>query len=246
MRLYEIEDSNSDLLNRYKSAVDLAIEKYKKGIAIYRGSKKFTSEIIKFSDPASRETDRVSTNTYNYYTLWMDNDPDWAEYPKRSKSLICSTLYTTARDYGKVAVVVPLTNCNIGVCPEDDLWYSFKITHSLIRLTGWLFNHFEKKWKGEDNENINYQQLIQKLENTVPDGAMYHNPMLEDTLRKYNNALDMMHNEFTPSKNGFLLTTWNEFNITGVVDKEVWLSAPCLLIPFMIFSKLARPEDATF
>ena len=140
MRLYEIENNDLDLLKKYKAEVNFAIEKYKKyNFAIFRGSKTYNQSKVMFSNPASRIEPRKSAmNIGNYYTLWMDNNPEWAEYPKRSKSLICTSCSAFANWYGFVKVVIPLVNTKIGVCPEIDIWKSFNSVKSLGEFSDWL------------------------------------------------------------------------------------------------------------
>ncbi len=68
---------------------------------------------------------RKSKNTSNYYTLVLDNDVRWKDYPKRSQSFICAT-GTYSEMYGNLYVVVPLENQPIGICPTKDFWFSFE------------------------------------------------------------------------------------------------------------------------
>lgn len=80
---------------------------------------------------------RVSRNTYNFYTLWMDNHPSWEEYPKRSSSLICSSNSTTSHYYNSdLRLILPDDNCKIGVCPKPDLWVSFKGLNRFFKRVG--------------------------------------------------------------------------------------------------------------
>lgn len=67
---------------------------------------------------------RRSENTMNYYTLLIDSSPDFAQFPKRSKSLICSTNLHRAQDYGMSGVyaIFPVDGSKIGVCPGADMW----------------------------------------------------------------------------------------------------------------------------
>lgn len=69
---------------------------------------------------------RKSRNTQNYYTWLIDNSPRWAEYPKRSEGLICSTSFNTANSFGRGFAVVPEDNAKFGVSPGADFWISFK------------------------------------------------------------------------------------------------------------------------
>jgi hypothetical protein len=72
---------------------------------------------------------RKSKHASNIYTLLMDNSPYWKDYPKRSKSIICATSINKAYSYGSVFKVIPLDkDAKFGVCPKDDIWWSFRNT----------------------------------------------------------------------------------------------------------------------
>jgi len=71
----------------------------------------------------SKPVDRISRDCENYYTLIMDNAPEWKDYPKRSKSFICSLLYSNMN--GNAFVVIPNDNSIWGVCNEVDIYDSF-------------------------------------------------------------------------------------------------------------------------
>lgn len=223
MRLNEIEDN---LLETYKDQVSIAITKYKQHVAIYRGSKTYNGD-VQYLDPNAKITERTSSNTYNYYNLWMSNNPQWAEFPKRNRSLICSSNSSHASGYGTLRVVIPLTNCKIGICPSEDIWNSFKNIGSLRALVEWLFEMFQKQWPDQDNKNITYQELMQKLKllKSVDDQSY-----INDILKNYDNAEDMLKSILDPVTNGFKLTTWQQFNYKRSHSNELWLSAPCLLI----------------
>ncbi len=55
---------------------------------------------------------RKSANTHNYYTLLMDNLSSWDNYPKRSKSFICSVINNPRSGTG--FVVLPFDNPKVG------------------------------------------------------------------------------------------------------------------------------------
>ena len=233
MRLFEIEDTN--LLEKYKDEVNFALDKYNQGIVIYRG-KNTCFQRINYIDPTSRITNRKSINTYNYYTLWIDNDPDWSEFPKRSRSAICSTNKFTAEFFGNPMIVIPLIDCKIGVCPNHDLWYSFGQILTLKDFNLWLFTRFNKNWPDDDNKDLTYSELIRKLKEVKYEP--YNVSLFNTLLAKYHDAENMMHEVLNPIDNGFTTTTWNQFNIKG--DREVWLSAPYLLIVPSVFIELAK------
>ena len=88
---------------------------------IYRGGSGKGSHAISLGD-SNTSTPRVSANAQNYYTLWMDNHPDWAKFPKRSQSFICSEDSDTAFDFGDLFLVIPYDDAHIEIVPADDLW----------------------------------------------------------------------------------------------------------------------------
>ena len=244
MRLHEIEETEN-LFEKYKDEIKFALDKYNQGIVIYRGSETYQEDIL-YIDPTTRTTDRKSANTYNYYTLWMSNNLQWAEYPKRNRSLICSTNYRNAKIYGVVKIVVPLIDCKIGICPKFDLWKSFNLVNEdLEDLNSWLLSRFKNKWPDQDNKNVTYPQLLQKLkEINSTDTNEFYNAFFEKKLKRYGNAENMFEMMLDPTINKFQLSTWKQFNIKQpdgrLNSNEVWLSAPCLLIELSIFEKLAE------
>lgn len=89
--------------------------------AIYRGASGDTARLV---NPTVYT--RVSAHTTNEYTALLSNLPNWSEYPKRSKSIICTTDPFNADDYGDTVYVVVLPpKFNAGVCFKNDLWFSF-------------------------------------------------------------------------------------------------------------------------
>jgi hypothetical protein len=127
------EEYSSDGQSTRRSEISFnkAIDFYKKyctdwnlsRIQIYRGiNANFEFGIV---DP-SRYT-RVSKNTSNHYTLLLDTFSTWKNYPKRSKSLICTTNSEYAEGFGNgdVYVVIPINGSKIGMCPTGDIWTSF-------------------------------------------------------------------------------------------------------------------------
>jgi len=90
---------------------------------IYRGVEDMDIDSCYFVEPAKFE--RESRNTSNYYTLLMDNFKSWKNYPKRSKSIICTTDIFYTNSFGSPNRVIPESRSMIGICPKDDLWISF-------------------------------------------------------------------------------------------------------------------------
>lgn len=125
MRLsnYILNEGRSKEISR-ADAIELLHGEYKEsteGAAIYRGLGDHNDYL--FIAPARFE--RTSSNTMNYYTLWFDNHSSWSKFPKRSKSIICSTSRNDAKDYGQLYRVFPKPGSLIGICPARDIWISF-------------------------------------------------------------------------------------------------------------------------
>lgn len=110
------------------------LPKFSDAISVIRNGGITISRIIRsksidyyYVDP-SKSGPRRSVNTYNYYTLIMDNSKRWSKYPKRSKSLICSATKTETLKYltdSDEYLVLPKNKTKIGQCQSDDLWFSF-------------------------------------------------------------------------------------------------------------------------
>lgn len=109
---------------------------------------------------------RRSANTRNYYTTLFDNLESWKGYPKRSRSLICTTSSHIASGYGSVFLVIPFDGARFGVCPRNDIWSSFsKLVLSLDSFCDYFYSFginedsFEDMLEGIVN---NRQEMIDK------------------------------------------------------------------------------------
>lgn len=239
MKLFEIE--SLPLLDKYKSAVQVAVEKYRKNqTVIYRGIRnvEYTDDPVSYVDPTKRSTPRRSAYTHNYYTLWMDNHPAWKQYPKRSYSISCTTDLEKTEDYGDPMVVVPLQATTIGICPESDLWYSFEQTlpvgETLKGFMDWIHYNFYDQDIAV-HRSLNYSELIAALKQLNVE-KLKDDPFSK--IFKQYGALGAFEYILDPVKNQFRAITWQQF--TAPPNREVWLSAPCLYITETVFSKLLK------
>lgn len=105
-----------------------AYQAYRQGHMFYRGVGSTSADMI-FVRPS--QFTRLSANTINLYTLVIDNSSLWRDYPKRSKSVICSTDVNSAGGYGELYIVFPKDGYKIGVCPRYDMWGSFRELNDL-------------------------------------------------------------------------------------------------------------------
>lgn len=96
-----------------------------------------------YSNPST--LNRKSADCYNYYTLVIDNDPSWKEFPKRHKSFICTLGQTHMKD--NVYYVIPEDGSKWGVCNEYDIYLGFNkqyvansFTHDLSKFYTYIMN----------------------------------------------------------------------------------------------------------
>ena len=182
---------------------------------------------------------RKSANTYNYYTLIINNSPDWKYFPKRE--IICTTESAFAEGYGNVYRVYPKNGAKIGICPEDDIWGSkFGFYNELVNI---IFEHFHLGKMAGVNIEENYQEFFKACAKVdanrneltdvkkwdIPDFNKDH---INKTFRRYitgkgtffNYLLKKLYNpsqfEWMPIKN---------FK-TDMNVHEVWTDSPCLMI----------------
>ena len=117
---------------------------------------------------------RLSLNTSNFYTILFDNMLlNWDSFPKRSKSIICSTTENTASVFsndGSYYTVYPYDNAKIAFAPTEDFWDSFKTICDLVPVlnisdlnTG-IFAPIYRLAGPCDYDNINANQFYRAFE----------------------------------------------------------------------------------
>lgn len=137
MRLetFLINEGRSQVINRdkaiaiiRKSHMDAFNTWIKHDSALYRGQ---TTDVGPYGFIQPSKFSRKSANTSNHYTLWMDNNRDWAKFPKRSQSIICGANFGGAYGSpGERYLILPKDGSKIGVAPKEDLWDSFQRHYS--------------------------------------------------------------------------------------------------------------------
>jgi hypothetical protein len=222
---------------------------------IYRGD----SDIGKYKLVDPKSINRRSANTSNYYTLLMDNLEVWKEFPKRSKSLICSTDTYIAETFGEINVVIPFDGCRIAFCPYGDLWDSFNFPPQNINYFLSLFNIKDVNYKDliKDIKELSNKILLLFQENDNDYNKVYNelrkdldimfgnnnlnrilfeiNEIYENNL--YNFILDTIHpRNFKLYKYSEL--THNDFNNDKFINKECWTDSKSILINNETFDKI--------
>lgn len=201
-----------------------------------------------------KEYDRKSANTKNYYTYIIDNSKDWKDYPKRKNSLICS--------FGakKRWIVIPFDGSKWGVCPTDDLWFSFdllNIANNLMEFNNLLTDMLKltvidtsKNYGPIDNTKEEFFDILKKLtifiknknkeefEKYLKNFSNNINRfiILFDYLKKFDDVRTALENLFNPCNsfstvNEFKLLEYKELITKCHQEYEIWTDSKCILFP---------------
>jgi len=227
---------NALVRGQFSSAYNKMLE----GRRIYRGitgSAEWPYWIVK---PGSAE--RKSRNTSNFYTGLIDNLPSWKNYPKRSRSIICSTGRGGAASFGNVLDVFPKNGAKIGICSAEDFWLSFPATHTRLDLQDMSYfnayfisifyqashklSHLASELTDKTypafiklaNELINKEKYIETINiqrsvDRLPYGVS-SDMLVKDVRFNFNNDWEKYFDELlNPEINGFVITTIEDYQI---------------------------------
>jgi len=229
-----IKDNCSDIIKQYEKSTN----------RIYRG-KHGTSSDYQLVTPG-KGTQRMSRNTRNYYTLLMDNLPAWKFYPKRSRSIVCSTNKYKANEYGTLYVVLPYNKAKIGVCLQEDIWdssyenFNINLMEFNIFLQGLLTAstkqnniNFDKNWKSLTNIFKDSEARIQSLSWYYKDNNQFVKKIFEP-IQNGKSYIEVLNKIINPNKLNIKLETPKTINLKNQI--EVWVSkSSSILIKADIF-----------
>jgi hypothetical protein len=225
----------------------------KSGRIMFRGQR---GDQFMFYD-TSKPGDRRSANSKNYYTLFMDNMPQWEHFPKRSKSLIGSSNVNGAYTGSRFApyLVVPEDDCKMAACPYDDIWYTLRALGqdyiSLNRLNGLLWYCAEKKgiylnenppWSELRDvlDSIEQPDVLAMWRNDHSDVAHFINELMQS--KGLNTMLEVFEEILDPKR--FTLIGTNDKPPSGI--KEMWTSGRGVLIGGLEHLFQTNPKIAEF
>lgn len=229
----ELSDKHLKELLRtdYSQAYEAALN----GDYIYKGM--YTQLDDKSAYYFDKIENRVSANTYNYYTLWINNSDDWSNFPNRN--VIASTNYETASEYGlQTYIILPKNNTKIGVCPKHDIWLSFqnliKINMSADEATE-VFNYLFNDQLDADPKN--YNSLVKALKHLSTDLLDETDETDDSSLRglveKYG-FYEAFRKIFSPD--GFYITSIENYKSKG--DHEIWFDSDFIAIDYFSRKKI--------
>jgi hypothetical protein len=261
-------------LKNYSSALEKTI----KGFYIFRGLR-YSQKKVLLVKPSKIE--RTSTNTVNIYTALTDCLPSWRGYPKRSRSIICAFDQSRAMAYmgasktewgevGSLYCVFPKNGAKIGVCPSNDIYYSFPRVRSrwgaahmgeFNTVFDDLFQRaYEKEFQSAYHNEIGelngdgmdrfLREMERDLSKSIIDVANeeHHHDIAEDMETNKFDAgvswLDYFDDLMNPVANGFILTNIDELDMKG--NLEVWTDADSFLINMSHFDKDGNRKETNF
>jgi hypothetical protein len=249
MRLFEVvEQSRTTGITEeqfidLKPKIELALEKYKNNIRIYRSitPSEAVGDIL-VSDPTKSE--RRSLQGKNYYTWLIDNSEYWEGYPKRSKSLICSSSPNSFNT--RLYVVLPFGNPTIGICKHGDIWVSFTDVyetlgiHSMVRfeyiIDDLIMSQDNTDYKTNFSNKEEFFDKLKSLKRPDKDLTKISSSVLNNIFVKHRNPLEQIQYLLNPKLNRFSKKSLSSYTLRDT-DQEVWFSAPAVLIKQDILDK---------
>ncbi len=214
-----------------------------KGRPIWRGDDNMRVEGFALLD-ASKSV-RKSKNTSNYYTVLLDNNPynQPLGFPKRSKSLICSTSYSYASDYsGDVYAIIPFDGVPIGCVNEQDMWDTMvRLFKTTLKISNWNdvfkraginesiggFNQFAKALADDADMVLKVQHALAYWD---------VNPNVKDIEAVRKNFMDYLFKAYSSKQTGHTVATTK--TLPKGKNQEVWVGGKCVVISESMWQRI--------
>lgn len=208
---------------------------------VFRGLPRSQFHLLLTVDPSQQE--RRSANTSNEYTWLMSTLANWQEYPKRSRSIVCTTAKSKALQYGTIYVVLTDIEAKFGVCPTRDIWESFPAMkrigigdlHTFNKLLGIpLLTNF--KYRDTTKSYDTFIEALRKLNDlfTQAKNESKELPFYIYELYYYEGGklsfVEWIASILSPERNGFSTMTYRELRARRPGSREVWTDASTLLV----------------
>tara|TARA_R110000868_G_scaffold9620_6_gene47602 strand:+ start:34743 stop:35552 length:810 start_codon:yes stop_codon:yes gene_type:complete len=222
---------------KYHDQFTPAREAFDQGRRIYRGIYVYDTDF--FYQPRMQPGTRKSANIANWYTLIMDNVPEWSKFPKRSASVICTTDPAATNDYGVTFNVLPFGDPIIGICPQEDIWFSFPLLKKvgmealdeLMEAMGILAQMYLDKKLSQDTWSdftqglqLLTQQILQDYKSSEWD---FVNKLQERVTLKQD-MLMVLRKILDPQAAGFKTARLSKWQPEP--QKEIWFSAEAFFL----------------
>ena len=174
----------------------------------------------------------------------MDNLPSWKSYPKRSRSIICSTTLDGAYGYGNnmdKKVIIPFDGSKIGLCADHDLWDSWNNISSVHLFISSLNKELieygisdvdDKSWSSLK------KALIKLSVGDVNERGIYNFGNILKNWDGNGDFIKHIDNILSPKSNGFkLLKAGDKLPSKG---QEAWVGGKCVIIKSDVFEEFIK------
>lgn len=206
------------------------------------------------SNPKLSSSERIAYfSSTNYHNLLISNLESWKGWPRRNKSIVCSSYFrASSHDSGRsdksLYLVIPFDNVKIATGDRNDFWqcfqmlpnnpefkmskYSSPTERSL--LPHWISNLVEELGGNEFELNTDWQKLKDFLDNSNVDIVVDKFFSVKEF--KYDRNLTLtenISNLLDPVKNNFKIgDIINTINLYKERSSESWFEDDCLMIRY--------------
>lgn len=211
-----------------------AYNRYIAGFGIFKGLHLPSLSPFSYLTPVEN---RESKNTKNYYTLWMNNNSEWKNYPKRN--VICSSNPITASHYDRANrqynLILPKNDSKIGIVMDEDIWdvslNTLKTSlNTVVEFIDKIF-HAMRINVTTYNEMINAFSTFEKLDQEERLNILNDAEIFSSYLKRFvlHYGLFETMKEAVPQSR-FKLTTIEQYSVKTHAGKEVWFNNDALVI----------------
>lgn len=206
---------------------------------IWRGVKNHDEPILKI-DPSTGV--RQSQNTTNYYTELMDHNPHYNGWPKRSRSLICTTDFKRAVNYSdsgrdSVYAVFPGRGAKVAVCPGMDIWE----TEAIIPFFGGYTSFPDINYYLQE---LGLPPVYEEMLSAVKSSWFKKNLIRWCTEQFKSEAPDpalflpIIMEGMSPNNTHSRLLSVEEYANSGIQGRELWIGDPVIIVKASIIDSL--------
>jgi hypothetical protein len=212
---------------------------------IWRGLSTIQEDYVFYNNLSSTNRLQRPKNPNSYiYNIWIDTHPSWEKYPKRKHSLIMSNDSEYASNYsyeGDPHLVIMDLKAKCGICPTDDIWYSFSDAKDMHE---WFPKNYFKNFIPNDWRDIisKFDEIFKKYGFKSLDkkhNIKNNNPQfyelfmtIYDPKDSFNTLEEILSQYLDPQTNGFKLATFGDIITKRVklpYSCEIWASEPAYL-----------------
>jgi len=180
---------------------------------------------------------RRSENTWNHYTLLLDNSPYYQGWPKRSKSIICTTDPREASSYGTVMALIPVDGAKIGIVPESDMWHAhFDFSAMFNRKDTMDFETLPWTMTRLGFPDTTYASLVKHA--STPKFIKKFAEEFPDATIRPEEFLPYLLEQMAPANVGMEMRTTADFITTDFKKRECWVEGKCVLIEYEHYNQI--------